>query len=70
MYRGMDVNKIFNLFNGDEPESLREKAQQVDITLDYKKIHLGYFDNIIDAKKARQDKSKELFGEFLNKCEK
>jgi hypothetical protein len=34
-----------------------------------KEYHLGYFDNIEDAKKARQEKAKELFGEFINKCE-
>ena len=32
-------------------------------------IHLGYFDNKIDAIKARINKSKELFGEYMNKCE-
>jgi hypothetical protein len=35
-----------------------------------KKIHLGYFDDINDAKLARQLKAKELFKEFLNECEK
>ena len=40
------------------------------ITLNNKQIHLGYFINIENAKKARQDKAKELFGEFLNDCEK
>ena len=35
-----------------------------------KKISLGRYDNFEDAKKARQDKAKELFGEFLNDCEK
>ena len=50
MYRGMDVDKIFNLFNRDEPESLREKAQQVDIALDYKNHPLfwvGMFKKLI-----------------------
>ena len=50
MYRCMDVNKIFNLFNGDEPESLREKAQQVDNLLDYKNHPLfwvGMFKKLI-----------------------
>ena len=35
-----------------------------------KKISLGRYENIEDAKKARQSKAKELFGEFLNDCEK
>ena len=34
-----------------------------------KKIHIGCFDNKIDALKARIIKSKELFGEYMNKCE-
>ena len=36
----------------------------------YKSIHIGYFENIEDAIKARQDKAKELFGDYLNSCEK
>jgi hypothetical protein len=34
-----------------------------------KSIHLGYFQNIEDAKQARQTKAKELFGIYINKCE-
>ena len=34
------------------------------------KQHLGYFDKIEDAIKARVKKAEELFGEFKNKCEK
>ena len=34
------------------------------------KFHkLGHFDNIEDAKQARQNKAHELFGEYVNKCE-
>jgi hypothetical protein len=32
-------------------------------------MHLGRFDNIEDAKLARQNKAKELFGQYLNHCE-
>lgn len=32
-------------------------------------FHLGLFANMEDAKKARQKKAKELFGEYMNKCE-
>jgi hypothetical protein len=35
-----------------------------------KSIHLGYFQNIEDAKEARQIKAKILFGEYINQCEK
>ena len=43
---------------------------EVKITINYKKIHLGYFVNLEDAKLARQKKAKELFCDFLNECEK
>jgi hypothetical protein len=33
------------------------------------KLHLGLFDNIEDAKLARQNKARELFGDYLNQCE-
>ena len=42
----MNIDKIFNLFNGDEPESLREKAQQVDTLLDYKHF-FGIYPNVL-----------------------
>jgi hypothetical protein len=32
----MDVNKIFNLFNKEEPDSFQKKAQDVDILSKYK----------------------------------
>jgi hypothetical protein len=35
-----------------------------------KSIHLGNFQNIEDAKEARQRKAKILFGEYINQCEK
>ncbi len=38
--------------------------------INYKCIYLGSFVNFDDAKLARQKKSAELFGEFLNECEK
>jgi hypothetical protein len=38
--------------------------------IDGTQIHLGLFDNIEDAKYARQEKVNELFGEYTNACEK
>eukprot|EP01035_Chromulina_nebulosa_P051545 gene51545-70172_t len=32
--------------------------------------NLGYFKNLEDAVKARVEKSKEVYGEFMNSCEK
>ena len=40
------------------------------IKFNYKKIHIGCYENIDDAKIARQAKAKELFGDFINSCEK
>ena len=37
---------------------------------DNKKIHIGYFNNLDDAKLARQLKAAELFGIYTNECEK
>jgi len=34
-----------------------------------KSIHLGFFDTLEEAKNVRQKKAKELFGEYINKCE-
>ncbi len=39
------------------------------IKFNKKSMIIGYFDDIEDAKKARQNKAKEVFGEFINKCE-
>jgi hypothetical protein len=60
----MDINKIFNLFNGDEPESLGEKAQQVDISLDYKNHPLfwvGMFKKLIQNHQTFNDQLLKFF---------
>lgn len=48
----------------------RDKKWIAQIYIDKKKVNLGSFDNIEDAIKARQEKAKEIFGDFLNECEK
>ena len=40
------------------------------ITIDGIRIHLGYFDTIEEAKLSRIKKVHEVFGEFINECEK
>jgi hypothetical protein len=40
------------------------------IQIDGKKKHLGYFENIEDAKNARQKFANKIFGEYTNACEK
>jgi len=47
----VDINKIFGLFDNEEPDSLREKAQQTDILLENYKNHplfwVGMFKKLI-----------------------
>ena len=64
MYRYMNIDKIFNLFNGDEPESLREKAQQVDVLLDYKNHPLfwvGMFKKLVQNHQVFNDQLLKFF---------
>ena len=49
-----------------EKEKKRWKAS---IMHNRKFINIGFYDNKIDAIKARINKSKEIFGEYMNKCE-
>lgn len=45
------------------------KKWRAGIKINGKQICLGYFNNIEDAKIARQNKAKAFFGEYINKCE-
>ena len=46
------------------------KKWRAKITIDGIGVHIGYFENIEDAKQARMKKANEIFGEFVNDCEK
>ncbi len=64
MYWGMNIDKIFNLFSKDEPDSLREKAQQIDITLDYKNHPLfwvGMFKKLVQNHQVFNDQLLKFF---------
>jgi hypothetical protein len=39
------------------------------INVNGNRYNLGHFESLEDAKQARQNKAKDLFGEFLNRCE-
>jgi len=50
IFTSMDINKIFGLFNNEEPKSLREKSQMIDELIDYKEHPLfwvGMFKKLI-----------------------
>ena len=61
----VDVNKIFDLFNDKEPESLKEKAQIIDVLLtDYKNHPLfwvGMFKKLIYNHEVFNSKLLEFF---------
>ena len=40
------------------------------IKINDKVKHLGYFDEIDEARKARQEKAAEICGEYIHNCEK
>lgn len=47
----------------------RYRKWHAQICFDFKKIHIGYYNTLEEAKIARQKKAKELFGEYINSCE-
>ena len=49
---------------------IRKNKWRARITIDYKSFHLGFFDDLEEAKIVRQAKAKEVHGVFLNACEK
>jgi hypothetical protein len=60
----VDINKIFGLFNNEEPESLREKAEMTDTLLNYKEHPLfwvGMFKKLIHNHKTFEHKILDFF---------
>jgi hypothetical protein len=60
----MNIDKIFNLFNGEEFDSLKEKAQAVDILIDYKNHPLfwvGMFKKLIQNHHVFNDQLLKFF---------
>ena len=48
----------------------KAKKWRAQIRIDGIKIHIGYYDNLEDAKTARVNRANEAFGEYTNACEK
>lgn len=60
----MDADKIFGLFSGEEPESLREKAKMVDVLLNYKEhpmYWVGMFKKLIHNHKIFNNKVMDFY---------
>ena len=60
----MDINKIFDLFDNKEPDSQKEKAQQVDVLVDYKNHPLfwvGMFKKLIQNHQTFNDQLLKFF---------
>jgi hypothetical protein len=63
----MDADKIFGLFDGEEPDSLKEKAQMVDALLDFKEHPLfwvGMFKKLIHNHKTFNRKVINFFSQM------
>jgi len=65
----VDVDKIFGLFNGEEPESLREKAQMTEELLNYQQhpmFWVGMFKKLIHNHKIFNHKVMDFFSKLEN----
>ena len=63
----VDADKIFGLFNGEEPDSLPEKAKMVDALLDFKEHPLfwvGMFKKLIHNHKTFNRKVMNFFSQM------
>jgi len=63
----MDVNKIFGLFNNEEPESLREKAEMTEALLNYKEhpmFWVGMFKKLIHNHKIFETRVSAFFSKM------
>ena len=69
---GMNVRVQKNNTSGTKGVTWHKQMKKwcAEIRHNKKKIHIGYYDNIEDAIEARKDKAKQLFGEYMNNCEK
>jgi hypothetical protein len=47
----------------------KDKKWRAQIFLNGKQVHIGDYNNLEDATIARQNKAREDFGVYINKCE-
>jgi hypothetical protein len=68
-----NMNKSTNVRNTSGYKGVsfhkRRNKWQAYIKINGKMIYIGIYADMEDAKEARQIKAKELFGEYINKCE-
>ncbi len=60
----MNIGKIFSLFDGEEFNSLKEKAQAIDVSLDYKNHPLfwvGMFKKLVQNHQLFNDQLLKFF---------
>ena len=73
-YQENSMNSKLNCNNTSNYKGIsydkRANRWRARIHINGKEKHLGRFDNIEDAVNARVKKAKEVYGEFMNKCEK
>lgn len=65
----VDINKIFGLFNNEEPESLNQKAQMIEELLNYKEhpmYWMGMFKKLIHNHKIFNHKVIDFFSKLDN----
>jgi len=65
----MDADKIFGLFNNEEPESLKDKAEAIDVLLNYKDhpmFWVGMFKKLIHNHKVFNTKVMDFFTRLEN----
>lgn len=65
----MDADKIFGLFNNEEPESLKDKAEAIDVLLNYKDhpmFWVGMFKKLIHNHKVFNTKVMDFFTKLEN----
>jgi hypothetical protein len=69
-----EMNKALSVINTSGIKGVywnkEKKKWRAQIKINGKTQHIGYFCNLEDAKMARYQRARELFGTFLHECEK
>jgi len=66
--RNLPINKTNT--SGVKGVTFANKKWRAQIRIDGKKIHLGLYETIEEASRARSARAEQVFGPFMNACEK